>query len=159
MYKKFFRTVYQERLVFYYFKNNIKKIPQNGENAYLTIKKPQPVGAYFVCATPLCFIDKNRQKKIGTPHNQILDPSLASLHTFWSIYLVVNHWNFPTFLLLLNSKIPTFFLVLGIISYFFEPSYHLTPCKLIFRTFGKHAGDVHCKLTVKLLGILLIHIS
>ena len=28
MYKKFFRTVYQERLVFYYFKNNIKRYPK-----------------------------------------------------------------------------------------------------------------------------------
>ena len=43
MYKKFFRTVYQERLVSYYFKN-IKKIPQNGENAYLAMKNPSQLG-------------------------------------------------------------------------------------------------------------------
>ena len=41
MYKKFLRTVYQDRLVFYYFKNNIKRYPKNGKNAYLAIKAPR----------------------------------------------------------------------------------------------------------------------
>ena len=58
MYKKFFRTVYEERLVFYYFKNNFKKIPQNGENA---MKNPSQLGlTLFVqlyCAS-LAKIDK-----------------------------------------------------------------------------------------------------
>ena len=92
MYKKLFRTVYQEKLVFYYFKNDIKRDTPKWGECIFSNEKPQSVRAYFVCATPLCFIGKNRQKN-GTPHNQILDPSLASLHTFWSIYLVVNHLN------------------------------------------------------------------
>ena len=90
MYKKFFRIVYQERLVFYYFKNNIKKIPQNGENAYLAMKNPSHLGLTLFVQLHCASLAKT-DKKIGTPHNQILDPSLASLHTFWSTYLVVNH--------------------------------------------------------------------
>ena len=42
MYKRFFRTVYQERLVFYYFKKKYKKVSQNGENAYLAMKNLRP---------------------------------------------------------------------------------------------------------------------
>ena len=36
--QKKLRAVYQERLVFYYFKNSIKRYPKNGENAYLAMK-------------------------------------------------------------------------------------------------------------------------
>ena len=43
MYKKFFRAVYQERSVFYYFKNK-KKVPLNGENAYLAMINPSQLG-------------------------------------------------------------------------------------------------------------------
>ena len=106
-----------------------KRYPKMGR-MHICNEKPQPVRAYFVCVTPLCFTGKNRQKKIRAPHNQILDLPLLSLHTFWSIYLVVNHLKsleFSYFSPTLNSKIPTFSLLLGIVSYFFDPSYHMTP--------------------------------
>ena len=87
MYKKFFRAVYQERTVFYYFKNK-EKVPQNGENAYLAMKNPSQLGLTLFVQLHCASLAKNRQKKIRAPHNQILDLPLASLHTFRSIYLV-----------------------------------------------------------------------
>ena len=76
--KKFVRTVYQEILVFYYFKNSIKRYPQNGENAYLVMKDPsfqgpkagpgpQPIRAHFICMTPLHGVGKNQPKNSGLP--------------------------------------------------------------------------------------------
>ena len=51
--KKFVRAVYQEILIFYYFKNSIKKVPQNGENAYLVMKYPRASGALRWAPDPM----------------------------------------------------------------------------------------------------------
>ena len=67
MYKKFFRTVYQERLVFYYFKNNIKKIPQNGENAYLAMKNPSQLGLTLFVQLHCASLAKTDKKKLELP--------------------------------------------------------------------------------------------
>ena len=65
----YFSGVYQEILVFYYFKNII--VPQNGENAYLAEKSQelpgptlaglQPIGAHFIRTTALCGVGKKVQ--------------------------------------------------------------------------------------------------
>ena len=101
MYQKFFRTVYQERLVFYYFKNNIKRYQKWGECIYSSEKPkrfqdpktgPEPWQmTHFICMTLLYFNAKMDKKILPLPLNQILDPPLGSLVTFLSIYLAVNY--------------------------------------------------------------------
>ena len=67
MYKKFFRTVYQERLFFYYFKNNIKKIPQSGENAYLAMKNPSQFGLTLFVQSTVLHWQKQKKKNWDSP--------------------------------------------------------------------------------------------
>ena len=47
--KKFFLTVYQERLVFYYFKNNIKRYPKKGR-VHIIQELPGPLGGPWTLA-------------------------------------------------------------------------------------------------------------
>ena len=64
--KCFFKTIYQERLALYYFKNNIKKVPQNEENAYLAIKSQDPCLFWLTSFMLFCCISlAETYKKIG----------------------------------------------------------------------------------------------
>ena len=73
--KRFSSTVYQERLVFYYFKNNTKRYPKLGECIFNNEKLKsfqglnggpgsQPVWDYSIHRTPQC---SNDQKILRSP--------------------------------------------------------------------------------------------
>ena len=64
--QKFFRAVYQERSVFYYFKNK-KKVPQNEENAYLAMKNPSQLGLTLFVQLHCASLAKTDKKNLGLP--------------------------------------------------------------------------------------------
>ena len=57
---------------------------------YLAVKNPSQLGLTLFLQLHCASFAKT-DKKLRAPHNQILDLPMESLHTFWSIYLVVNH--------------------------------------------------------------------
>ena len=76
---KFFRTVYQERVVFYYLKSSIKKVSQKWRECIFSNEKPKsfqgpeagpgprPIRAHFVCMTTSVQLAKMDKNFLGPP--------------------------------------------------------------------------------------------
>ena len=92
--------IYQEILAFYYFKNSIKKVPQNGENANLVIKNPRASRALrqaldsgqlrLTSFARLCAAKSAKRSKIFS----LVPPLYKKLAT--ALYLQVPTISFPT---------------------------------------------------------------
>ena len=102
MYKKVYQGSLSRNISILLFQKLYKKVPQNGENAYLVMKYPRASGALRWAPDPtlkrarftrtmlLCTVGNLGLSRSGAPPDQILDPPLpTALHKLISRVQVI----------------------------------------------------------------------